>query len=84
MCTTNSKREKAAKNLDITVFMAVFSFVNCQSRDLLSQKFKVIAYDIDEERVSQLKVDNALFTCCESDMKKAAIYIITVPTPINQ
>jgi alpha-galactosidase/6-phospho-beta-glucosidase family protein len=35
VCTTILKCEKAAKNLNITVFTAAFSFVNCQSREIL-------------------------------------------------
>ncbi|WP_218149947.1 hypothetical protein, partial [Trichococcus palustris] len=32
-CTTNLKRKKAAGNRYLTVFLAAFPFLNCQSRD---------------------------------------------------
>ena len=83
-CSENDKIFEKLLNHEISIAVVGIGYVGYHLVQLLSQKFKVIAYDIDEERVSQLKVDNALFTCCESDMKKAAIYIITVPTPINQ
>jgi len=61
---------------------------------------KTIAFDIDEQRVKELKksydrtleVDtndlknskNLYFTASENDLESAAIYIITVPTPVDE
>lgn len=60
--------------------------------------YKVIAYDINENRIAQLKngldvtrettkneltFSNLHFSSCEEDLKESPIYIITVPTPIN-
>jgi len=60
---------------------------------------KIIAYDINKERISQLKngldvtwettkeelsLSNLYLTSQEQDLKEASVYIITVPTPINE
>jgi hypothetical protein len=34
VCTTNLKRKKAAGNRYLTVFLAAFPFLNCQSREV--------------------------------------------------
>lgn len=62
------------------------------------KSYEIIAYDINQERISQLKngvdvtwettsgdlnLSNIHFSSREEDLKKASIYIITVPTPIN-
>lgn len=62
------------------------------------KNYKIIAYDINSDRISQLKngVDvtrettkedlnfpNLHFSSEEQDLKDPSIYIITVPTPIN-
>ena len=64
-----------------------------------SKKYSVIGYDIDKNRVDDLKngydktlevssqqlqkSNNLFFTCNEHDLKIANIFIITVPTPID-
>jgi UDP-N-acetyl-D-galactosamine dehydrogenase len=63
------------------------------------KKYKTIAYDISKERISQLKsgfdVTNETtkddlkqpslyFTSQEQDLKEVSIYIITVPTPVDE
>lgn len=60
--------------------------------------YEIIAYDINKDRISQLKngidvtwettenelnLSNIHFSSTEEDLKKASIYIVTVPTPIN-
>lgn len=62
------------------------------------KNYQVIAYDINNERISQLqsgmditlevnkddlKSSNICFSFHEEDLKKASFYMITVPTPIN-
>jgi UDP-N-acetyl-D-glucosamine/UDP-N-acetyl-D-galactosamine dehydrogenase len=65
-----------------------------------SKKYKVIGFDINEKRVSDLKsnIDSTLevtseelaeltqlsFTSAVEDIKQANIYIVTVPTPIDK
>ena len=61
-----------------------------------SKYYKVVGYDVNEKRVSSLQkgIDsnldvavpvnsNLVFSSNESTIKKANIYIITVPTPVN-
>ena len=64
------------------------------------KKYKTIGFDINEHRISQLKlgIDETLevtkndlldskflsLTCNLSDLKKCNIYIVTVPTPIDE
>jgi len=60
--------------------------------------YRVIAYDINEDRIAQLKnkidltrettgeelaLPHLNFTCHASDLEKTSLYIVTVPTPIN-
>jgi UDP-N-acetyl-D-galactosamine dehydrogenase len=60
--------------------------------------YKTIAYDINKDRISQLKdgvditfettkdelyLSNLHFSSREQDLKEASSYIVTVPTPIN-
>ncbi len=62
------------------------------------KKYKTIAYDINEQRIAQLKMGRDVtceateseltlpdlyFSSHPQDLKEASIYIITVPTPIN-
>tara|TARA_B100001939_G_C16935557_1_gene615870 strand:- start:1051 stop:2319 length:1269 start_codon:yes stop_codon:yes gene_type:complete len=67
-----------------------------------SKKNKVVGFDINPERISELNnanditketnsddlkyslASNLKVTSSESDIKKCSIYIITVPTPINE
>ena len=65
-----------------------------------SKKFKVIGFDIEEKRIKQLNLgldknleisekelknnNNLYFTSNKKDLKSANIFIITVPTPIDE
>ena len=53
-----------------------------------SKYYKTIGYDINIDRIKELKINNnkslnLLFTHSHNDLKDANIYIITVPTPVN-
>ena len=64
-----------------------------------SKKYETIGFDIDELRIEELKngidktkeVDGStlnecnslFFTCEKSELKKANVYIVTVPTPVD-
>ena len=61
-CSENDKIFEKLLNHEISIAVVGIGYVGYPLGQLLSQKFKVIAYDIDEERVSQLKVDNAYVT----------------------
>lgn len=64
----------------------------------LSKYYKVIGYDIDKKRISELKKNinsnqinkkkfksnkNILFTDKFDEIKKSNVYIVTLPTPLN-
>lgn len=53
-----------------------------------AEKFNVIGFDINTEKIKQLHSDfaannNLIFTSSQQDVRNADIYIITVPTPLN-
>jgi UDP-N-acetyl-D-galactosamine dehydrogenase len=63
------------------------------------KKYQTIGFDINHDRIEELKsgydstlevsqselVDtNLTFSCNQEDIKRANIYIVTVPTPINE
>lgn len=65
----------------------------------LAKKFKVVGFDINQERVGELKkgiektrevdqaevkASSALFTFNKEDIADSNFYIITVPTPVNE
>lgn len=65
----------------------------------LAKKFKVVGFDINQERVEELrkgiektrevdqaevKASSALFTYKKEDIADSNFYIVTVPTPVNE
>ena len=89
---------KNIENLNIAVIG--LGYVGLPLATNFGIKYNTIGYDIDEDRISQLKnnIDvtrevsekeilkskKIKFSCKEEDLKKANIYIITVPTPITK
>lgn len=66
---------------------------------LFAQKVKVIGFDTNEEKIAryqqgfdpthevgddQIRQSGVVFTCKEEDLRKASLFIIAVPTPVNQ
>ena len=65
-----------------------------------AKKYEVTGFDINEKRIKELRNNSdhtqevsseelsaaktVTYTCCEEDLKEADIYIITVPTPIDE
>ena len=53
----------------------------------LSNNYEVIGYDISQTRIDFLKSNeeklNISYTNTEADIKKSDVYIVTVPTPVN-
>lgn len=65
-----------------------------------AEQYAVVAFDINEKRIDELKkgfdrtgeiesseisnAQNLLFTCSASDLASANMYIVTVPTPIDK
>ncbi|RGP72919.1 udp-n-acetyl-d-mannosamine 6-dehydrogenase [Fusarium longipes] len=60
-------------------------FVGAELIDSFSSKYNVLGFDINENRLKELKKDfvlrpNVTLTCTESDLKKATHFLISVPT----
>ena len=71
-----------------TIAILGTGYVGLPLINLLSQKVPVIAYDIDEERITELlknnKKKNITFTYDESLLRKADVIIVCVSTPIDE
>ena len=79
----------------ITISIIGLGYVGLPLANALSKKFKIIGYDINKKRISDLKkgIDynndieikknsNIVFTNNANDLYHSKIFIITVPTPI--
>ena len=88
-------------NLEIKICIIGLGYVGLPLAVAFSEKFKVIGYDINQYRVSDLKngVDktdevspdvlknlgeNLVFVSDKNAIKDCNIYIVTVPTPIDE
>lgn len=69
---------------ELSIAVIGIGYVGYPLVEALSKKFNVIAYDNDSQKISDLKMENTFFTTREKDLAKATVYIITVPTPINE
>lgn len=53
----------------------------------LSKHYEVIGYDISSSRIEFLKTSeentNIIYTCNEEKLNESSIFIVTVPTPVN-
>ena len=71
-----------------TIAILGTGYVGLPLINLLSQKVPVIAYDIDEERITELlknnNNNNITFTYDESLLRKADVIIVCVSTPIDE
>ena len=85
-------------NVDKTIAVVGLGYVGLPVAVAFAQKFKVIGFDIDEDRIKQLKqnydqtcevAEQALldttihFTTKKDVLKQADVIIVAVPTPID-
>jgi UDP-N-acetyl-D-galactosamine dehydrogenase len=84
------------KNILISIIGC--GYVGLPLINFLSKYYKIIGYDINQKRISELKkninsnqINNRKFTCNKNifftynfdDIKNSNVYIITLPTPLN-
>lgn len=85
--------------LNRSISIIGLGYVGLSIATALSQKFKIVAFDISPVRIDELKNhydrneeidklqlsnDNLFFTCSWDDLKLANFHIISVPTPLDR
>lgn len=85
--------------MDTVIGVIGLGYVGTPLATEFAKKYKVIGYDINQQRIdelknffdrtgeispAELKESSMIYTCNASDLKKANFYIITVPTPVNE
>lgn len=83
---------------EITIAVIGLGYVGLPLTIELAEKYNVIGFDINKDKIDQYKNGNditeeignqrllkttAFFTSDEEDLKKANLFIVSVPTPIN-
>ena len=81
------KKEKIEEG-NATVCVVGLGYVGLPLADIFSKHFRVIGYDIDEKKVSELNTNNSeenlKFTADPTEIKKVDFVIIAVPTPVTK
>lgn len=84
---------------DLNIAIIGLGYVGLPLAIAFSKKFKVTGYDTDAERISQLKkgidktqqistkellASTLQYTVADSDINQSTVFIITVPTPVDE
>lgn len=73
-------------NKENVVCVVGLGYVGLPLAEMFSHHFKVIGFDIDEEKIRRLSFENSdlEFTSDSLKIKLAGFVIITVPTPVSK